>query len=50
MFLVLVSRQSVALSSATQNEMPAECVGKMETECLSTKFFLPTLCCESDTS
>ena len=40
----LVSRQSAALSSATQHAMLPEIGGKWETECLNTRFPLPTLC------
>ena len=39
-FLVLVSRQSAALSSAIQHAMPG---GKRKTEFLNTRLALPTL-------
>ena len=41
-FFALVSRQSAALSSATQHTMPPELGGKWGTECLNTRFPLPT--------
>ena len=41
----LVSRQSAALSSATQHAMPPESGRKWGTECLNTRFPLPTLPC-----
>ena len=44
-FFARVSRQSAALSSATQQEMPPELGGKWRTECLNTRFLLPTLLC-----
>ena len=44
-FFALVSSQSAALSSATQHEMPPELGGKWGTECLNTRFPLPTLLC-----
>ena len=34
-----------ALSSATQNAMPPELGGKWGTECLNTRFPLPTMLC-----
>ena len=37
--------ESAALSSATQHTMPPEIGGKWGTECLNTKFPLPTLLC-----
>ena len=37
--------ESAALSSATQHAMPPEIGGKWGTECLNTKFPLPTLLC-----
>ena len=37
--------QSAALSSATQHAMPPELGGKSGTECLNTRFPLPTLLC-----
>ena len=42
-FFALVSRQSAALSSATQHAMPPEFGRKWGTECLNTRFPLPTL-------
>ena len=39
----MMSRQSAALSSATQFAMPPEFGGKWETDCLITRFPLPTL-------
>ena len=44
-FFALVSRQSAALSSATQHAMPSELGGKWGTEWLNTRFPLPTLLC-----
>ena len=44
-FFALVSRQSPALSFATQHAMPAESGRKWRTVCLNTKFPLPTLLC-----
>ena len=44
-FFALVSRQSAVLSSATQLAMPPEFGGKWRTECLNTRFSLPTLLC-----
>ena len=41
----LVSRQSAALSSATQHAFPLEFGEKWETECLNTRFALPKLLC-----
>ena len=41
----LVSRLSAALSSATQHAMPPEFGRKWGTECLNTRFPLPTLLC-----
>ena len=38
-----LSRASAALSSATQHAMPPEIGGKWATECLNTRFPLPTL-------
>ena len=38
-------RPSAALSSVTQYAMPSEFGGKWETECLKTRFSLPTLMC-----
>ena len=43
-FFALVSRQSAALSSATQHAMP-DFGGKWGMECLNTRFPLPTLLC-----
>ena len=44
-FFALVSKLSAALSSATQHAMPPE-IGRMwGTECLNTRFPLPTLLC-----
>ena len=37
-----MSRQSAALSSATQHAMPPEFGRKWESECLNTRFPLPT--------
>ena len=42
-FFALVSRQSAALSSATQHTIPPEFGRKWGTECLNTRFPLPTL-------
>ena len=42
-FFALLSRLSVALSSATQHAMPSEFGRKWGTECLNTRFSLPTL-------
>ena len=42
-FFALVSRTSAALSSATQHAMPPEFGRKWGTECLNTRFPLPTL-------
>ena len=44
-FFALVSRQSAALRSATQHAKPPEFGRKLETECLNTRFPLPTLLC-----
>ena len=44
-FLALLSRQSVALGSAIQQAMPLEFGGEWVTECLNTKFPMPTLLC-----
>ena len=44
-FFALVSRQSAALSSATQHAMPPEFGGNWGTECLNTRFPLPTPLC-----
>ena len=44
-FFALVSRLSSALSSATQHAMPPEFGRKWGTECLNTRFPLPTLLC-----
>ena len=44
-FLALVSRQSATLTSATQHTMPPEFGRKWGTECLNTRFPLPTLLC-----
>ena len=41
----MVSRQSAALSSATQHAMSPELGGKWGTVCLNTTFPLPTLLC-----
>ena len=41
----MVSRQSAALSSTTEHAMPPELDGKCGTECLNTRFPLPTLLC-----
>ena len=41
-YLILVSRLTVALSSATQHAMCPEFGRKWETECLNTRFPLPT--------
>ena len=42
-FFALVSRQNAELSSAIQHVMPTELGGKWKTECLKTRFPLPTL-------
>ena len=42
-FYALMSKQSVALSSATKHAMPPEFGRKWGTECLITSFPLPTL-------
>ena len=44
-FFALVSRLSAALSSATQHATPPEFGRKWGTECLNTRFPLPTLLC-----
>ena len=44
-FIGLVSRQSTALGSATQHAMPPEFGRKWGTECLNTRFPLPSLLC-----
>ena len=44
-FFALVSRQSATLSSATQHAMPPELGRNWGTECLNTRFSLPTLLC-----
>ena len=44
-FFGLVSTQSVALSSATQYVLLSELGGKWGTECLNTRFPLPTPLC-----
>ena len=44
-FFALVSRLSAALSSATQHAMPPEFGREWGTECLNTRFPLPTLLC-----
>ena len=44
-FFALVSRLSAAFSSATQHAMPPEFGRKWETECLNTRFSLPTMLC-----
>ena len=44
-FFALVSRLSAVLSSVTQHAMPPEFGRKWGTECLNTKFPLPTLLC-----
>ena len=41
----MVSRQSAALSSATQHAMPPESGRKWGTECLNTRFPLATVLC-----
>ena len=38
--------ENAALSYATQHAMPSEIGGKWGTECLNTRFPLPTLLCE----
>ena len=47
-FFALVSRQSAALSSATQHAVPPKFGRKWGTECLNNKFPLPTLLCAGD--
>ena len=42
-FFALMWRQSAALSSVTQHAMRSEFSGKWGTECLNTRFPLPTL-------
>ena len=42
-FFDLVSRLSEALSSTTQHAVPPEIGRKWETECLNTRFPMPTL-------
>ena len=44
-FFALVSRQSTALSSAIQHAIPPALGGRWGTECLNTRFPLPTLLC-----
>ena len=44
-FFALVSRLSAALSSGTQHAIPPEFGRKWGTECLNTRFPLPTLLC-----
>ena len=44
-FFAPVSRQSGVLSFATQHAMPPDLGGKWGTECLNTRFPLPTLLC-----
>ena len=44
-FFALVSRLNAALSSVTQHAMPPEFGRKWGTECLNTRFPLPTLLC-----
>ena len=44
-FFALVSRQSAALSSAAQHAMPPEFGKKWGTECVNTRFPLPTVLC-----
>ena len=44
-FFALVSRLSAAVSSASQYAMPPEFGKKRGTECLNTRFPLPTLLC-----
>ena len=46
LLIILITRQSAALSSATQHAMPPEFDRKWGTECLNTRFPLPTLLCE----
>ena len=41
----LVSRQSAVLNSAAQHTTPPQLGGKWGTECLNTRFSLPTLLC-----
>ena len=43
LYISFSSRQSAALSSATQRAMPPELDGNWGTECLNTRFPLPTL-------
>ena len=45
-FFALVSRQSAALSSATQHTIPKKFGGKWGTEYLNTKFPLLTMMCD----
>ena len=40
-----MSKQSAALNSASQLAMPPKFVGKWGTECLNSRFSLPTLLC-----
>ena len=44
-FFALVWRLSAALSSATQHAMSAEFGRKWGTECVNTRFSLPTMLC-----
>ena len=44
-FALSLSRQSAAMSSATQHTMPPKFGGKWGTACLNTGFPLPTLLC-----
>ena len=44
-FFALASSRSAAFNSATQHGMPPEFGRKWGTECLNTKFALPTLLC-----
>ena len=44
-FFALVSRQSSALSFASQHAMPPESGRKWGAECLNTRFPLPTMLC-----
>ena len=44
-YFALVSRLRAALSSAPQHAMPPEFGRKWGTECLNTRFPLPTLLC-----
>ena len=48
-FFALVSRQSAALSSASQHAMPQKLGGKWETVCLNTSNNLCLPCCVRDT-